>query len=632
MKTPNLDRLHDLLQQMNASDDVPYRVPGRWLGRDGEVVVGSGTEFLLGQIHAIRSLPSVRPARPLVYNALLRHVTSFDHSDESRGCGGSDRWRSTGTFTKFLALIPHLRSMGVTQVVLLPVFARGSIGRKGSIGSPYAVRNPFALDDDLAEPCLAMTTEQQAKAMIEALHLAGISVVFEVVLRTASLDSDLVSHAPHWFYWVKQHVLANASLRAPAFSAPVLEEIHARINSGDRVRLPEPDPEYRSMFSQPPAEVLLDHQGWSGVDADGYVVRLPGAFADWPPDDPQPAWSDVTYLRLHQHADFLYPAYNTLRMFDERLEHEECMQRDLWNLLSQIIPHYQRTLGIDGAMIDMGHALPLALRHEILQRAREHCPGFTIYEECFELDSKLAEQGVDAVIGYLPHVSRSSQGLAEFAQRCSTHDVTISYFGAVDSHNTPRIASTYTDSASFAAWWFLSLLPKALPYVVAGFELGETCPINTGLDFQAEEMEYFRQHGLPLFDDVPLPWMASSSVLARLQHRLRWESSWQIISLLQHDDDVVMLDGLPVGVIGYVRRPQRSRRAILVCLNHSTDDEEVSISRSIVVDAAVVAGVVVKPDEIRVSVSAESCCVLPVLLRTSRNRPSDVDRGLSEAP
>lgn len=617
MKTPNLDRLCDLLHQMRASDDALYRVPGCWLGHEGEVIVASGAEYLLQQLCTIRSLPSVKPVRPLVYNAFVRHVTSYDHYHRVRGVGDIECWRSTGTYTKFLGLIPHLHSMGVTQVVLLPIFERGRVGRKGTHGSPYAVRNPFALDDELAEPCLAMSTEQQAKAMIEALHLAGISVVLEVVLRTASLDSDLVSHAPHWFYWVKQDAVTATALRAPVFSAPELARIHDMIDSGDRYRLPEPEDEYKSMFVQPPSEVFLDDCGWYGRDADDSVVRLPGAFADWPPDDPQPAWSDVTYLRLHQHADLMYPAYNTIRMFDERLEHEECMQRDLWNLLAQIIPHYQRTLGIDGAMIDMGHALPLALRHEILLRAREHHPGFIIYEECFELDRKLEEQGVDAVIGYLPHISRSSKGPSEFAKRCSTHDVPIAYFGAVESHNTPRIASTHTDSASFAAWRFLSLLPKALPYVVAGFELGETCPINTGLDFQEEDIEYYKEHGLPLFDDVPLRWSSTSTVLAQLQHRLRWESSLQIIRLLKDDDDVVILEGLPSGLIGYMRRPQNSRRAVLVCLNVSTHKEEIVVPRSIVAYAAVMSGVHVEFDRIVVQAPATSCIVVPVLLCTS---------------
>lgn len=522
-------------------------------------------------------------------------------------------WRSTGTFTKFIALIPHLRSMGVTQVVLLPIFDRGRVGRKGTIGSPYAVRNPFVLDDDLAEPSIAMSTEEQAKAMVEALHLAGISVVLEVALRTASLDSDLVSHAPHWFYWVKQQQLNGGSLRAPAFTAPQLERIHAMIASDDRRSLPEPNPSYIHMFSRPPAEVFLDERGWYGYDADGDIVRLPGAFADWPPDDPQPAWTDVTYLRLHQHADLLYPAYNTIRMFDERLEHDECKQWDLWNILAQVIPHYQRTLNIDGAMIDMGHALPLALRHEILLRAREHFPDFVIYEECFELDSRLAKQGVDAVVGYLPHVSRSYMGLADFVNRCSRHDVPISYFGAVDSHNTPRIATTYTDNAGFAVWWFLSLLPRALPYMVAGFELGETCPINTGLDFQTDEIEHYQEHGLPLFDNVPMQWLSTSNVLTQMQHRLRLESLWQIIRELDDNDDVTILQGLPSGILGYVRSPQRSRRGVFVCLNLTTRDVNVTLSRSTIVEASAAAGVVRDANEIVLRVSAESCRVVPVL-------------------
>ena len=62
----------------------------------------------------------------------------------------------------------------------------------------------------------------------------------------------------------------------------------------------------------------MDDGRWVGVLDDGTRVRIPGAFADWPPDDNQPPWTDVTYLRMYDHPDFNYMAYNTIRMYDER--------------------------------------------------------------------------------------------------------------------------------------------------------------------------------------------------------------------------------------------------------------------------------------------------------------------------
>lgn len=612
MTTPNLDRLTALLRQIRSTDLMPYHVPGCWVGAEEEKVFTNGAAYILHQIAQIKACKPT-PTRDLAYNALIRHVTSYPHYGEESTAGPPERWRTTGTFLKFIALIPYLKSIGVTQVVLLPIFSRGVIGRKGTIGSPYAVRNPFAIDDDLAEPCVVMTAQEQAQAMVEALHLAGIRVVLEVVLRTASLDSELVEHGPHWFYWMKQQALPGKGLSAPEFSSETLEAIHNLINGGSRTNLPVPDSTYREMFATPPREVVRDTSGWLGRGDDHHELRIPGAFADWPPDDPQPAWSDVTYLRLHNHPEFLYPAYNTIRMFDERLEHHEYRQHDLWNLLAQIIPHYQWVLNIDGAMIDMGHALPLALRHEILAQARDHHPGFVVYEECFELNGKLAEQGVNAVMGYLPHVSRTMEGLRAFVGRCSQGDLPIAYFAAADSHNTPRIASTYNERNAFAVWRFISLLPRAIPFIVAGFELGEIHPVNTGLDFTDEQARYYQHHGLPLFDDMQLPWNGSSYTRVLLQERLFQETRLDIIRHLQDDDEVHMLQHGASCVLSFMRRPKHNRRGILVCVNTSTDVQTIIIDRTLITDTAVSLAVTRLNACMHVQIQPESCLVLPVL-------------------
>jgi len=116
---------------------------------------------------------------------------------------------------------------------------------------------------------------------------------------------------------------------------------------------------------------------------DGTRVRIPGAFADWPPDDNQPPWTDVTYLRMYDHPDFNYIAYNTIRMYDVRLARPENAVASLWDSIAGVIPHYQREFGIDGVMIDMGHALPMPLKQRIVSTSREINPDFAFWDENF---------------------------------------------------------------------------------------------------------------------------------------------------------------------------------------------------------------------------------------------------------
>lgn len=53
----------------------------------------------------------------------------------------------------------------------------------------------------------------------------------------------------------------------------------------------------------------------------------------------------------------------------------------LWNLIADIIPYYQKEFGIDGARIDMGHALPKELVDLIIKRAKEIDPDFMFIAE-----------------------------------------------------------------------------------------------------------------------------------------------------------------------------------------------------------------------------------------------------------
>lgn len=567
--TSSLERVRDELVRLERFPATPYRVPGIWLGSASPIICPSASRFFLDAIDRIiagaASGVSARQGLQVMYNAMVRHVTSYDHGTHARMAG----WRSTGTFLKMIALLPYLQSLQVGTIVLLPINPIGSVGRKGQLGSPYAVRDPFAVEELLAEPLLNLTPEQQARAFVEAAHQCGMRVVTEVVLRTASLDSVLVEDHPEWFYWIRGDDDGAQTLSAPVFPKRVIREIHQLVASGRRDRLPEPSPEFRRRFTDPPALTWLGHDRWRGRSVDGEEVMLPGAFADWPPDDPQPAWDDVTYLKLHHHPTLNYMAYNTIRMFDESLEQPGMENIGVWNLISAIIPTAMRMLDVDGAMVDMGHALPGRLRRSVIDEARHERPSAIMIEENFHLDESSVSDGFDIVSGYLPFAVHDIDELHAFVERLSTQRAPVRFFACGESHNTPRWASRAEPDLVPALWAFLSLLPKAVPFIVAGMELSETRPINTGLSFSADEISTWTTDRLALFSDVPLEWDTAVDRHALFVSQLEAMGRLDILRRIGDDDRVDKVACAETHIVAFHRQCVGTPRGMLVILNTS---------------------------------------------------------------
>ncbi|MCK7485271.1 MAG: hypothetical protein MZU97_06710 [Bacillus subtilis] len=75
---------------------------------------------------------------------------------------------------------------------------------------------------------------------------------------------------------------------------------------------------------------------------------------------------------------------------------------ELWNTLASIIPYYQTNYGIDGARIDMGHALPQeSARHDHRRAPRRVDPDFAFIAEELNTDNakKAKELGYNIIIG-----------------------------------------------------------------------------------------------------------------------------------------------------------------------------------------------------------------------------------------
>jgi glycosidase len=452
-----------------------------------------------------------------IYGMYIRNFTAFDH-DGDGVLGGSPAditrnpqgARETGTFLKAIALLPYVRDLGFDTIYLLPVSLTGDSHRKGELGSPYSIRDPMKIDPILADPLVsAFSPEEQFRAFVEAAHLLGLRVILDFAFRTAARDSDWIAEHPDWFYWIDSS--AAAAFRAPAFSPDEIREIKAREKSKNFDTIAPPR-EYRSLFREPPAAALLKRSDAGGYEAEtpaGRVV-VPGAFADWPPDDKQPPWDDVSYLRLYGDAEFNYVAYNTVRVYDHRIRKEN---KALWDRLASIIPFYQKEFGIDGARIDMAHALPKKLEKLIIQEVRRVDPDFGFVSEDFSPQSHARESGYNIVNGdavYNLHrvgvMNEARKSMGKTWIHALPHNRTP-VLGAPETADSPRAVSRRGGvKFSELAWMLVNTLPNVVPFCMAGFEMGDRQPTNLGVDFSPEEIESYRDTPLAFFRRASLHW------------------------------------------------------------------------------------------------------------------------------
>jgi hypothetical protein len=506
-----LEKIADLLKT-----EAPHRqvyIPALWLGQmDGGICLVNYRDFVLDKISEIYrsgenggiSDKKNWSQDAIVYNLFLRYFSAFDHDQDGKiGDSATDITvndqgvRETGTFLKTLALLPYLKKLGINTMHLLPLTEIGKKGRKGDLGSPYAIRNPFKIDPLLADPIIDVPVEDQYRALVEAAHMLGIRVVQEFIFRTASMDSDLIQKHPDWFYWIKK----DATYGPPKFPEKDLKKIKL-IPKGKGQYKPPPEA-YRSKFAIPP----------KGHDSS---LRIASAFADWPPDDLQPPWTDVTYLRLYNYKyqsenNYNYIAYNTIRYYDPELAQSVNINKPLWDEIAEIIPFYRQNFGINGAMIDMGHALPDDLKRSIIEKARSTDPDFAFWDENFENTEATKKEGYDAVIGGAWYNITKRNG---FKKQILSYDKMrpLHYFGAAETHNSPRYG--YGNShKKIASWVLFSLLPGAIPFLHNGFELNEKLPVNTGLNFSQNDLDVLKDQPLALFYKTGMHWTTKNHVI-----------------------------------------------------------------------------------------------------------------------
>jgi len=348
-----------------------------------------------------------------------------------------------------------------------------------------------------------LDVETQFAAFVEAAHAMGIRVMIDLLPRSASRDSDLILDHPDWFYWIDvraarrygpPHVTGHPGgiptalelggiLRQDAIRKHLSRFRHAPNVARQR--------DWQRFVARckanPPADLLREIGRAFGV------ITPPG-FSDCM-NDPQSPWSDVTFLRLyldHPIASRRFlddPDAQPPYVFTDTIKSSRFPGRrpnlPLWRKLAGIIPFYQR-FGIDGARVDMGHALPADLQKMIVEKPRRVDADFCLIAEELghENASKARRDGYNALIGPSWHLEpRHARGeLHRFVHEILPH-TPIPMYAAAETPDTPR-AVMRPGGRAFARLTAVlnGFLPSAIPFIHSGLEFYERQPLNHGLD------------------------------------------------------------------------------------------------------------------------------------------------------
>jgi hypothetical protein len=457
-----------------------------------------------------------------MYGFFVRATTAYNHKGYWKFQGSrSAGYTEDGTFLKGIALLPYLKKMGIDTVYSLPITKYSQRFKKGEMPSPYAVKSFTEIEPSYKDSLLqGFSVEDEFAAFVEAAHILGMRVLLDFVPRTAARDSDLILQHPNWFYWIR----AEAAER---YQAPKIENLGFCQPSIDNLRTIYSAPETKRLlgyFTESPDK--LNPQVWENFYKDSvgkgndfleslidlFGVLPPPGFSDWI-NDPQPAWSDVTFLKLflkppNLSREFVDPNQSPYILFDiikaSNFENDSA-NRPLWEYLVDVIPSYQRRFGIDGIRLDMGHALPRALESAIIQKARELDPGFVFIAEELEIskDKKALEHGYDAILGNAWWMEpRVDEGKCyEFCQKLLP-GLKLPALVSAETPDTPRaLARPY--QKRFAKFSFILnlFLPNGITFLNSGFEIGEIQPLNLGLD-NTEEGRFVLPKNNPMYGKI----------------------------------------------------------------------------------------------------------------------------------
>lgn len=439
--------------------------------------------------------------KSVLYSTMIRTSSAWDHDRSfSLDLSNFNEIKETGTFVKTLALLPLLKKMGVDTLYLLPISRFSLKDKKGELGSPYGIANFFELDPNLKDNMTGkeMTVDEEFQALVEACHILDMRVVIDIIPRTNAVENDLIKQHPDWFYWIKASEsndyrvpyvdgLNNTLSPEPRYMEKVYDskDVQRHIDMFQK----NPKAQNEELFN----EVLAKDGNFMDNIESAFDLKIAPAFSDHI-NDIQPPWTDVTFFRMfmdHPKDNIKYledKNVNPYILFDtikSNLFPGNKPNEELWERLEDICPHYQRTFGIDGARIDMGHALPKKLLQMIIKKARLEDNDFAfIAEELNPNNAQFAKESEYNIIignGFWMEPRIWEKKLHKFVY--GAKDIALPMFACAETHDTARIAGREGGRNLARLTTTLNmLLPNLVPFINSGQEVYETQPMNTGVD------------------------------------------------------------------------------------------------------------------------------------------------------
>ena len=526
----NLKDIYSFLLKKVKDGKVSYAVPKRWMpdNYEGNVKL-KGRKFFVNPYEYFSEIiegifkssnEKIEYNRPLsfikkektpewikssvFYGAHIRSTSAYIHTDSHLfNPIDTEGYTEGGTFLKMIALLPYLKQFNVDCIYLLPITQSSSKFKKGEVGSPYSVKDFFKVEKDFHDTLLEneFTPNEEFAAFVEAAHRLNMRVVLDFVPRTSARDNNLILEHPDWFYWIdskEKNKFKPPYLKTLKFEQPALENLEILYNDEavkQHLKKFKFDPKTQNpskwesfVKKNKNNENFLDE-----IEKEFGVITVPG-FSDWI-NDPQPTWDDVTFLRLYMSHPEVAEKYLSKNqppyvLFDvvkaSKFPGKE-KNIELWNTIANIMPFYQKNFGIDGARLDMGHALPKELERMIIEGAKAYDPAFAIIAEELNMDNhiKAKESGYDGILGNSWWTEpRYKEGWLKKVVSDIMVNISLPAFATSETPDSPRaVTREGKEVFSKMSGVLNTFMPNGITFINSGYEIFEKQPMNTGLDF-----------------------------------------------------------------------------------------------------------------------------------------------------
>lgn len=505
-KAVRLDKFYDYISESDDSKEI--YIPQVWNSFIGclyektnkkNVIRVNEAQYFKTVIEKIRELKDemdtdIKHSR--IYCAMPRYTMAWD----TKGDGSI----SNGTLVRMLALLPILKKMQVNVLYLLPITEYSTRNQKGDMGSPFAIKDFYKLDpnlhDEITDGMNDFSLDDEFHILVEAAHLIGIRIVIDFIPRVTARDSNLILEHPDWFYWIDKDY--EKDFKTPEIPGLDFFE-ECTVDNIEKVYLAESTKKHLTHFRKAPN--LLNTAKWeevveriheTGENALALIekefgITTPPAHSDWI-NDVQPIWTDITFWKLYMDnnpwaSKYLSKDQPDYVMFDtiktNKFPAKEPNQQ-LWDLFEDVLKYYATEFKLDGFRFDIGHTLPPALLQRLFETVREYVKNpIFISEDLFNRNHESARKtGYNIMLGSswneVSHISKETY--ENFILELK--DMNIMAYACAETHDTPRIVTRKGGKKLSRSLAIVNnFLPNGAHFMLAGYEINESQPMNCGL-------------------------------------------------------------------------------------------------------------------------------------------------------